>query len=155
MKSKKHLNLDDRIYIEKCLDNGVPIHQIATNLGKHDSSIAREIQRNRYKMPTKQLDVYYCRHRFSNCSVMHICDNIDCNRLCCNCSGFCHTEKCKDYVPEQCKRIVLIAIRNAILTDLMLFFADIAFPLSNNIKRKRVVSHETTLYFVAEHYNYL
>lgn len=50
---------------------------------------------------------------------------------------------------------MLIAIRNAILTDLMLFFADIAFPLSNNIKRKRVVSHETTLYFVAEHYNYL
>ncbi len=105
MKSKKHLNLDDRIYIEKCLDNGVPIHQIATNLGKHDSSIAREIQRNRYKMPTKQLDVYYCRHRFSNCSVMHICDNTDCNRLCCNCFEFCHTEKCKDYVPEQCKRI--------------------------------------------------
>lgn len=34
-------------------------------------------------------------------------------------------------------------------------FTDIAFPLSNNIKRKRVVSHETTLYFVAEHYNYL
>lgn len=50
---------------------------------------------------------------------------------------------------------MLIAIRNAILTDLMLFFTDIAFPLSNNIKRKRVVSHETTLYFVAEHYNYL
>ncbi|MGN0321359.1 MAG: IS30 family transposase [Lachnospira sp.] len=104
MNKNKHLNLDDRIYIEKSLDNGTSIHQIALHLGKSDSSIAREIQRNRYRMPAKRDELYYCRYRFANCSVMHLCDN-DCNRLCCNCLGYCHTDKCKDYIPVECKHI--------------------------------------------------
>ena len=99
-----HLTLDNRIFIEKCLDQGKSIHQIAVNLGKSDSSIAREIQRNRYKMPVKQTNYYPCIHRLSMCGVMHLCD-ADCNRFCNGCVGYCSTGKCKDYIPEQCKCI--------------------------------------------------
>lgn len=99
-----HLTLDNRIFIEKCLVQGKSIHQIAVNLGKSDSSIAREIQRNRYKMPVKQTNYYPCIHRLSMCGVMHLCD-ADCNRFCNGCVGYCSTGKCKDYIPEQCKCI--------------------------------------------------
>lgn len=104
MNKNKHLTLDNRIFIEKNLDEGKSIHQIAVALGKSDSSISREIQRNRYKMPVKQYSYYPCIHRLSMCGVMHLCDE-DCNRTCNGCMGYCSTSKCKDYIPEQCQHI--------------------------------------------------
>lgn len=81
MNKNKHLTLDNRIFIEKNLDEGKSIHQIAVALGKSDSSISREIQRNRYKMPVKQYSYYPCIHRLSMCGVMHLCD-VNCNLKC-------------------------------------------------------------------------
>lgn len=132
-----HLTLDNRIFIEKCLDQGKSIHQIAVNLGKSDSSIAREIQRNRYKMPVKQTNYYPCIHRLSMCGVMHLCD-ADCNRFCNGCVGYCSTGKCKDYT--------LVANRNATLTDLMLFLNSIAFRLSFIYLKEKELSHTKQLF---------
>lgn len=104
MSKKKHLTLDDRIVIEERLKERVPLHRIAKELEKADTSIAREIMRNRYPIVEKQEKIYYCKHYFGRCTVMHLCD-ADCNRLCAHCYGYCNTNQCKDYTPKMCPNV--------------------------------------------------
>lgn len=102
-KKSKHLTLDDRIYIESSLNSSIPIHQIAKTLGKQDSSIVREILRNRYKILHKSYIVYECTHRH-NCDAMHQCADDTCKRICQGCIRVCGTDMCRDFVPVQCNK---------------------------------------------------
>lgn len=53
----KHLTFEERICIEECLDKGLSIHRIANKLNRPDSSIVREVKRNRTikALPTAKL----------------------------------------------------------------------------------------------------
>jgi len=54
-----HLTLDERGYIEFALMIGTPITQIAKHLGRHRSTVYREIKRNGYEMgPNAQVTDY-------------------------------------------------------------------------------------------------
>lgn len=100
----KHFDLSDRIYIETSLDKGISIHKIALHLGKHDSSVAREIQRNRYKYRRRAYEGYQCAGE-RNCMVIHACNRDDCNKMCHGCIEVCNSEACPSYVPVTCKYI--------------------------------------------------
>ena len=49
-----HLTLDERGYIEIALTIDTPIAVIAAHLGRHRSTIYREIKRNSYKQKEKR-----------------------------------------------------------------------------------------------------
>ena len=104
MSQYKHLTFQERICIEESLDKRVSINMIAKQLKKSRSTIAREIQRNRYQVTEPRYKIHLCIHEKS-CERMHVCDDDSCKRYCCHCSGVCHTDKCKDYVPQQCHMI--------------------------------------------------
>lgn len=57
----KHLSFDERFIIQEQLNKGVSVHSIAQKLGRPDSSIVREIKRNRYlsNPPHKEACEYY------------------------------------------------------------------------------------------------
>ncbi len=50
--NNKHLTFEERSIIEDLLNKGEKIHKIAKKLGRPDSSIVREVQRNRYVFHT-------------------------------------------------------------------------------------------------------
>ena len=43
----KHLTFEERLIIEEYLDKGLSVHKISLKLGRPDSSVIREIVRNR------------------------------------------------------------------------------------------------------------
>ena len=45
--NQKHLNLDSRVFIEKCLDQDMPMKDIAKPLCKDPSTISKEIKKHR------------------------------------------------------------------------------------------------------------
>lgn len=50
----KHLTYDDRLIIQQELENNYSLHKIAQRLHKSDSTIAREIIRNRSSQDQRQ-----------------------------------------------------------------------------------------------------
>ena len=44
MKNKKHLTLDERIEIQKGLDYGVSFKSIGKRIGKHETTVSREVK---------------------------------------------------------------------------------------------------------------
>ena len=104
MSQYKHLSFQDRIRVEELLEKKVSINMIAKDLKKSRSTIAREIQRNRYKVSEPSYRIHPCIHQKS-CERMHVCGDESCSRYCNNCSGTCNTNNCKDYVPQQCRFI--------------------------------------------------
>ena len=105
MSQYKHLTFQERIRIEELLEKKVSINKIAKDLKKSRSTIARELQRNRYKVSEPSYKVHPCIHS-KHCERFHVCGDESCKRMCNGCSGVCNTGKCKDYVPIQCNHIV-------------------------------------------------
>ena len=56
----KHLTYDDRLIIQQELENNYSLHKIAQRLHKSDSTIAREIIRNRYQVKTSASHTALC-----------------------------------------------------------------------------------------------
>ncbi|MBE5847234.1 MAG: IS30 family transposase [Lachnospiraceae bacterium] len=100
----KHLSLNDRVTIQMMLDKKYSIHAIAKRLGKSDSTISREIIRNRYQKAETPHTYHPC-SKIRECEMTHICGNPDCKRICTHCLGYCNTYQCPEYVPELCKSI--------------------------------------------------
>lgn len=101
MSQYKHLSFQERIRIEELLYKKYSINRIASVLNKSRSTIAREIQRNRYQVTEPGYIVHVCRYTFS-CERSHMCGDESCKRNCNGCFDVCNTEKCMDYVPAQC-----------------------------------------------------
>ena len=51
----KHLTYEDRLIIQQELENSTSLHKIAQRLRKSDSTISREIIRNRYQVKASPL----------------------------------------------------------------------------------------------------
>lgn len=104
MSNYKRLNLEDRITVEKYLDNNESLNRIAKELNRSLSSISREIKKNRtlkntYGPGSKNRCVNRIACLRNNlCLNKHNCKNkkcSSCRKL--NCTGFC-----KDYKEEIC-----------------------------------------------------
>lgn len=67
----KHLTYDDRLIIQQELENNYSLHKIAQRLHKSDSTIAREIIRNRYQVKTSASHTALCA-RVNVCAMVRL-----------------------------------------------------------------------------------
>lgn len=93
------MNHDDRVVIEKGLDNSEPMSTIAEKLGKDPTTISKEIKKhrvfqehNRFNEPAYRSALANACHRKNVCSTVLFCKR-ECKR-CPKCHNFC-----KDYQP--------------------------------------------------------
>lgn len=101
---RKQLTYEDRLFIQQQLESNLSLHRIAAALHKSDSTISREIIRNRYPVK-KNLRHYTPCKRESMCNVANMCA-LECSRTSCtNCAEICGSSRCPDYTPVYCPRI--------------------------------------------------
>ena len=107
--NQKHLSLEDRLYIEHSIRDGVSFKDIARYLCKDPSTILKEVRKYRLSdyLPTKGFfynEHNHCVHRFK-CTLVNVCDKIlDCGVKCASCPSCNRT--CSKYKPETCNRII-------------------------------------------------
>ena len=108
--NQKHLTLDNRVFIEKCLDQDMPMKDIAKPLCKDPSTISKEIKKHRTFHPHKDLGIKGPINRCINkkdCSIKKACiASTQCNRRCASCKQVSCNKVCKDFVPDTCKRLL-------------------------------------------------
>ena len=103
----KHLSYEERMYIEQSLNKGLSVHRIALKLSRPDSSIVREIQRNRYNSDNEHRSYIPCVFKRTElCTARHICGDMDCLRECsyCTIANGCGP-KCSEYKPQECTNL--------------------------------------------------
>jgi len=103
--NQKHLTLDNRIYIEKSLDNNVPFKDIAKFLCKDPSTISKEVQKHRSLKVLGDFNhqkTNKCAHRKS-CNRKNVCClSPACTKKCSTCSK-CNVV-CKSFELQVCRR---------------------------------------------------
>lgn len=99
----KHMDQSDRNQICFGLDTGKNINQIARELGKDRSTIAREIKK--HAQPVDKRAPHRIKNRCVNrtaCNHFHVCeDRPVCTRKCSTCAH-CN-DHCPDFVEEKCQ----------------------------------------------------
>lgn len=106
--NQKHLSLEDRIYIEKSLNDNKSFKDIARFLCKDPSTISKEIKGHRLSeyLSTKGYfsnERNHCIHRFT-CKLTNVCNKIfTCDIKCASCPTCNQT--CKQYEKERCSRL--------------------------------------------------
>lgn len=96
---QKHMSQDDRIVIEKGLDNSEPMSTIASRVGKDPTTIAKEIKKHRILQPHNSFNSppFRCANG-RECKKTNVChEELFCRRKCRNCAR-CHNF-CEDYQP--------------------------------------------------------
>jgi len=99
--NQRHLTLENRIYIEKGLDNGMAFKEIAKYLCKDPTTISKEVkkhrlltERNFFNSPNQ------CMHR-RNCHLKNVCKRpLPCQKECKSCVA-CNN-RCDKFVLENC-----------------------------------------------------
>lgn len=97
--NQKHMTQDNRVIIEKGLDNSKTLSSIAAELEKDPTTIAKEIKKHRIFQEHNKFNVnpYRCALK-KDCKKKHVCSTtLFCNKLCRNCNK-CHNF-CDDYTP--------------------------------------------------------
>ena len=107
MSGKKHLDLSDRIVVEDGVNRNLTFNAIASSIGKHPTTIAREIKQHRYRHRSGTLRFNYnsCAHRY-DCNRKNVCS--ECNtdkyyKYCRNC-GLCN-DSCPEFKRARCRRL--------------------------------------------------
>lgn len=103
----KHLTLEDRIYIEKCLDERKSFRSIARYLCKAPSTISKEVWRHRivnsWNHGSFNNPYNFCIHRY-HCKKTNACGKlIICDSKCRSCHKCNHI--CGSFEPEHCTQI--------------------------------------------------
>lgn len=108
---RKHLTTTQRIKIEKGLLDGDSFASIARTIGKHPSTVAKEVKKYRY-FPARDIPAdkdLQCTY-FKSCQLRFLCDDKDCIRLC----KLCYDTKlrmrkcsliCPEYHERSCPKI--------------------------------------------------
>jgi IS30 family transposase len=109
MTKNAHLTNDERLQIERLLSEQTSFSQIAEKLGKHKSTISREVRAR--AIPSDKGAPYRISNRCvrrRDCSKHHLCvdarsDKTYCNRKCSTCK-LCN-EICPDYEEQVCYKL--------------------------------------------------
>lgn len=105
--NQKHLTLDDRQYIESCLEEGVSFKDIARFLCKDPTTISKEIKLHRMDdiQPSRTFNNphNFCTRRF-RCKRTNVCDKIQICQGSCRSCKICN-QTCKDFKKEECFRL--------------------------------------------------
>lgn len=108
--NQKHLTLDNRIFIEKCLDQDMTMRDIAKPLCKDPSTISKEVKKHRTFHPHNDLALKFSPNRCSlkqHCSFKKIClSSTQCNGRCASCKRVNCNKFCKSFVPDTCNRLL-------------------------------------------------
>jgi transposase, IS30 family len=102
---QRHMELDERIYIELALDKGFSFKEIATALKKDPTTIAKEIKKH-YSITPKNTRMYsnFCQLR-RNCIRKKVCGKMGCDKRCSFCGQVCNSY-CTDFVQETCPKLL-------------------------------------------------
>lgn len=105
--NQKHLTLEDRLYIEKALSQGMSFKDIGRFLCKDPTTISKEIKKHRlsdwYHKGTFYNAKNFCIHRY-HCHKTNACGKIIlCGVKCASCPTCNQT--CRDFVRERCIRL--------------------------------------------------
>ena len=104
----KHLTVEDRLYIENCLNSGTSFKDIARYLCKDPSTISKEVRKHRLTVHYPSKGFFFnaqnfCTKRY-HCNKTNACGKILlCHIKCTSCPSCNH--HCKDFVKERCSRI--------------------------------------------------
>lgn len=108
--NQKHLSLDNRIFIEKCLDQDMSMKDIAKPLCKDPSTISKEIKKHRTFHPHNDLAINVVTNRCVNrkyCSLKKVCPNTRlCTGRCASCKKVNCNTVCSDFIPDTCSRLL-------------------------------------------------
>ncbi len=103
--NQKHLTLDNRVFIEKSLDNNMPFIEIAKYLCKDPTTVSKEVKEHRTLTPRNNFVSHnHCAHR-SNCGLTNVCKRtVVCKKQCRTCNA-CNTH-CDRFEKEVCKKVL-------------------------------------------------
>ncbi|NLM77273.1 MAG: IS30 family transposase [Ruminococcaceae bacterium] len=102
MPKHQHLTLDDRSHIQASLNAGQSFRQIAHDLSKDPSTIAREVRKHRRMACSSAYGRIKnaCLHR-KTCTLSGLCEQSKCRRTYCRYCSKCN-RVCPSFVQEQC-----------------------------------------------------
>ena len=102
--NNRHLTLEDRIYIEKCLEQQMAFKDIAKFLCKDPTSISKEVKKHRILKPKNSFNSSNdCKHR-RTCNRKNVCNRpVPCKRQCSSCKH-CNSY-CPDYQKDICQKL--------------------------------------------------
>ena len=105
--NQKHLTLDDRIFIENSLNDGLPFREIAKYLCKDPTTISKEIRlhrtQNTWNKGSFNNPYNFCVHRF-RCRKKNVCRKVIlCDQNCRSCRK-CN-QVCDRFERELCSRL--------------------------------------------------
>lgn len=103
--NQKHLTPENRVFIEKSLDNNIPFSEISKYLCKDPTTISKEIRKHRSFIPRNDLvNFNHCANR-RNCSLRNVCNRtIPCKKQCSSCVE-CNTH-CSRFVEDVCRTLL-------------------------------------------------
>lgn len=100
----KHLNLEDREYIQAALERGISLADMADRLRKDPTTISKEIKRNRVFGNSEFNGFGGKCQRHSICQKRNLCDT-KCDRLCKRCNHTNCYKICAEYTEKTCSRL--------------------------------------------------
>jgi transposase, IS30 family len=112
----KHLDLSERIIIERGLADGASFRAIALETGKDPSTISKEVRKHATvveRSKAKSFAPVPCAHnrddlhpRTNKCNLMHVCGDNVCNLQCGkHCKKYHCSDVCSEYLPKQCSKL--------------------------------------------------
>lgn len=103
--NQKHLTLDNRVFIEKSLDNNLPFKEIAKYLCKDPTTVSKEVKKHRAITPRNEfVSPNHCVHR-GKCTLTNVCNRpIVCKKQCRTCNS-CNA-RCNQFKEEKCKKVL-------------------------------------------------
>lgn len=100
----KHLLIEQRLYIERALDENYALQEIAERLEKDPTTISKEIRRNRTESGKKSLREPSKCKEIANCTKQHLCSK-SCNHFCKKCKVMSCYRICPDYTLKKCSTL--------------------------------------------------
>ena len=106
--NQKHLNLSDRINIEKGLNNNDSFATIAKVVQKDPTTISKEVRKHSKVKEYKGYANTPCeanKDKHSPCMLKHVCGDLECDRKCRQCPKQRCSDICEAYRPQQCPKL--------------------------------------------------
>lgn len=106
--SHRNLTLDDRISIQRFLDQALTYKEIAELVGVHPKTVSREVKSRRYaKVKDPSLRKRPCAN-LKTCILTDSCDNSYCThtKICAKCKQRTCSQYCDSYIPGTCPKLL-------------------------------------------------
>lgn len=99
--NQKHLTLDNRVYIEKSLDNNMPFKEIAKYICKDPTTVSKEVKKHRtLNLRNDFVNYNHCANR-RNCNLRNVCNRtVPCKKQCSSCYE-CNSH-CNRFIEDVC-----------------------------------------------------